>query len=1100
MSAAAMSVVAFSLPAFAQDSAAASLPYHMADGTRTADYAAAVASWRADRAFSVDYSKGYMGLEHAYARGLTGAGATVGINDSGIYWNHPLFRGRNAGLDTGVSDALGSFGSISTTEPWHYHGTHVAGTAVGRRIAGQNMFGNAFGANVYSATISFAGNNIAYGLAWAYDQPTSSAITNLISMAGGGHARIINNSWGIPQSTLRFDATPAQVDRYFQNFTRTIRAQDWQGVIKNDALVVMSAGNSGQSHASNWNMTPRYVPEMRDHFLTVTNYRSTNLQNGSNLCGVAATWCLAGPGTNILSASPDYDFNNAAWRREFSAAGLYDDVEFRRLEDDGLYSEAIAYMVGGFIDAYIARRDQARANGVAFNEQTELSTLAASLGDFSRRYASTYSNAKLNVATAVADVYETIDRYLGETLTRDDVRYLTSVYVADMNASIARYITSVRPGYISISGTSMAAPNVSGFAALLVEAFPDYNTPLLTDILLSSGRDIEAPGVDIRAGWGVPQMEAALDGPSALRAVRDVRVSSGRTDTWTHDITDAVDRYSALVRERNPNDIGGLTKIGGGELILTGQSSYSGATRVQEGLLTVNGALTRSSLSVADVGIIGGTGQLASLRAEKGGVVAPGTTANPFGTLSVSGNATFLPGSFLWVRSSLNGADYSKLAVKGATTLEGGKVIVKADSGTWNLRSPEMTILTSVGGVTGAFEGTASDLAFLTPVLRYEEDAVLLQLKRNDVTIASAGTNRNERSAGAALDLMTARNSTGNLTLEDTILDGSYASVQSSIRYLTGEVHASLAGVTSANAGYVREAMLDRGRTMPTLAGTVQALDNQGTVAWASGLFGNGNFDGTKQFARYRNETNGFAAGIERHFGDGHLIGVSVGQTKADLKINRLISTGRSTAQQVGLYGSTEYRGLGLRAGGTWIDADFDTTRMVSLNRLSERLIGEYEGEGWQAYAEASYALQAGRTAVEPYANYTRYEFDATVMESGGDAALTGRVRDKAHLVTAGVRTNTLLGGGNGRPSVSAITNLSYTENLNEKGLNYRARFLDGPGFNIRGPQPGNSAINATLGVRVQANERVAFDVGYSGLHQNNYNDNRAYGRISLSF
>ena len=41
----------------------------MADGSRTADYTAAIESWRADAQFSVDYSKRYLGLEHAYARG-----------------------------------------------------------------------------------------------------------------------------------------------------------------------------------------------------------------------------------------------------------------------------------------------------------------------------------------------------------------------------------------------------------------------------------------------------------------------------------------------------------------------------------------------------------------------------------------------------------------------------------------------------------------------------------------------------------------------------------------------------------------------------------------------------------------------------------------------------------------------------------------------------------------------------------------------------------------------------------------------------------------------------------------------------------------------
>ena len=39
--------------------------FYMANGTRTTNYQTALASWRTDAQFSVDYSKGFLGLEHA---------------------------------------------------------------------------------------------------------------------------------------------------------------------------------------------------------------------------------------------------------------------------------------------------------------------------------------------------------------------------------------------------------------------------------------------------------------------------------------------------------------------------------------------------------------------------------------------------------------------------------------------------------------------------------------------------------------------------------------------------------------------------------------------------------------------------------------------------------------------------------------------------------------------------------------------------------------------------------------------------------------------------------------------------------------------------
>src|SRR5690606_41022115 len=70
-------------------------------------------------------------------------------------------------------------------------------------------------------------------------------------------------------------------------------------------------------------------------------------------------------------------------------------------------------------------------------------------------------------------------------------------------------ITYTGPDYAAYTGTSMAAPNISGFAALLMEHFPEYDTALISDILVSSSLDLDAPGVDLLSGWGAPPMEVA---------------------------------------------------------------------------------------------------------------------------------------------------------------------------------------------------------------------------------------------------------------------------------------------------------------------------------------------------------------------------------------------------------------------------------------------------------------------------------------------------------------------------------------------------------------------------------------------------------------
>ena len=145
-----------------------------------------------------------------------------------------------------------------------------------------------------------------------------------------------------------------------------------------------------------------------------------------------------------------------------------------------------------------------------------------------------------------------------------------------------------------LNGTSMAAPNVSGFAAVLMSRFPNYNTGLISDILVSSSKDLDTPGVDLKSGWGAPQMDVALAGPTALRQTREVNVATGGVDVWSNNIQDARDRYSAEVLASFPSDIGGLTKRGGGELILTGTNLDA------EFKATCNGVELADTISTAD--------------------------------------------------------------------------------------------------------------------------------------------------------------------------------------------------------------------------------------------------------------------------------------------------------------------------------------------------------------------------------------------------------------------------------------------------------------------------------------------------------------------
>ncbi|MFA6471038.1 MAG: S8 family serine peptidase [Candidatus Latescibacterota bacterium] len=65
--------------------------------------------------------------------------------------------------------------------------------------------------------------------------------------------------------------------------------------------------------------------------------------------------------------------------------------------------------------------------------------------------------------------------------------------------------------YTLISGTSLAAPFISGLCALLLEAHPSWTPALVMAALKASSRDLGDSGPDIAYGWGLPDALSALE-------------------------------------------------------------------------------------------------------------------------------------------------------------------------------------------------------------------------------------------------------------------------------------------------------------------------------------------------------------------------------------------------------------------------------------------------------------------------------------------------------------------------------------------------------------------------------------------------------------
>jgi len=154
-------------------------------------------------------------------------------------------------------------------------------------------------------------------------------------------------------------------------------------------------------------------------------------------------------------------------------------------------------------------------------------------------------------------------------------------------------------------------------------------------------------------------------------------------------------------------DFGGLTKNGNGTLILSASNNYNGETIINGGTLSINGT-NNVNPTVWDAGRItvnatlGGNGVIGgSVWVKNGGTIAPG---NSIGTLTVSSNLTFEPGSTGSFEVT-NGAPGDLLVVQGNLNVQSNATISITVLGT-PLQVTTNVLISYTGTKSGSFNPT----------------------------------------------------------------------------------------------------------------------------------------------------------------------------------------------------------------------------------------------------------------------------------------------------------------------------------------------------------------------------------------------------------
>ncbi|MHC1550077.1 autotransporter domain-containing protein [Phyllobacterium sp. K27] len=586
---------------------------------------------------------------------------------------------------------------------------------------------------------------------------------------------------------------------------------------------------------------------------------------------------------------------------------------------------------------------------------------------------------------------------------------------------------------------------------------------------------------------------------------------------------------------------GNVAQLGTGTTILTGESTYTGQTKIAKGGLAVDGSLT--STVVVNTGLLTGTGKIGGLQANSGSFVSPGI-GQSVGTLTVANDATFEKGSVYNVNIANNLRTADRLEIGGKATLQGGSVQLRMEGNPELLSADEVetlflqnyNILHAKGGLsgTGRFDNVVPQFNYITPSLVYDSQSVSVAFDATKTTLNRMmaieaplhATTINQKSAWGGFKSFGTKN-----PLFNTVL---FSTKDKPLNYdtLTGEAHASLAGVLISDGQLIGDAASSRvrsafngisakGQSAQIVSAAPLAYVSEGktktheafalvepqatTTLWGQGYGSWARLDGNGNASSVSSKSGGLVTGFDGIIDD-DLFGT---QWRAGLLAgygNSSVSTAYGKAgidsYQMGVYGGANWDALGLRFGVNLAHHEIETERDAHFGNIHGEHQAEYGANSIQVFGELGYTFKPAQgLAIEPFAGLRYASIKTDAFEESGTISQLSALANRTERTssTVGLRASYQFELG-GNVLATARGTVGWNHGFGDLTPKQRLSFAGAAPFTVEGLPTARNAAFVEAGLDFNIGKRTTLGLTYSGQFSQSSRANGVNADIAVRF